>query len=352
MDTLYIDCRMGVTGNKLLGALMDIMENPDLFVYNFNRIGLDGISMHRIPEAMNGVVGSQIEFQRCAANEFDPYADEIDADEIDADAPKRIHRKSRRLYEIEKIIHALRIDESIKERAIKVYNRIADATAKANNRDKDTIKMRRTGSRDIIASVVGVCMAIAELKPEKVIASTIAVGNGYTYTQRGRMPIPTPEVQMLLDGVPFNAGTERGELCTLEGAALIAEIADEFGNIPEMTILKSGAGFGMRTFKSGINCVRTYMGKSLYTAANEAYIELSAEIYGIEKNALSELGKELEKIDIVSAHTVSICDMYGNAGLLIKVTAKSENADAVATHIMEKTGVKRVIRSLINAYTS
>ena len=41
MDTLYIDCRMGVTGNKLLGALMDIMENPDLFVYNFNKIVID-----------------------------------------------------------------------------------------------------------------------------------------------------------------------------------------------------------------------------------------------------------------------------------------------------------------------
>lgn len=352
MDTLYIDCRMGVTGTKLLGALMDIMENPELFVYNFNRIGLDGISMHRMPEAMNGVTGSQIEFRRCSANELDPYADEIDADEVDTDAPKRIRRKSRRLYDIEKIIHKLGIDESIKERALKVYKRIADVAAKTNNRDREAMKMRRTGSRDIIASIVGVCMAIDELKPGKVIASTIAVGDGYTHTPRGRMPIPTPEIQMLLDGVPFNSGTERGELCTLDGAALIAEIADEFGNIPEMTILKSGAGFGMRTFKSGINCVRTHMGKSLYTAANEAYIELSLEVYGIEKNALSELGKELEEIGIVSAHTVSICDMYGNAGLLIKVTANSDNADAVATHIMEKTGVKRVIRSLVNAYTS
>ena len=71
MDTLYIDCRMGVTGNKLLGALMDIMENPDLFVYNFNRIGMDSISMQRMPDAMNGVTGSQIEFQRRASDEFD-----------------------------------------------------------------------------------------------------------------------------------------------------------------------------------------------------------------------------------------------------------------------------------------
>lgn len=350
MDTLYIDCRMGVTGNKLLGALMDIMENPDLFVYNFNKIGMDSISMQRMPDAMNGVTGSQIEFQRRASDEFDLYADEIDADEaVEHKAPR--HR-SRTLYEIEDMISELRIDKSIKERVMKVYNRIADVAAKTNNRDKETMKMRRTGSRDVIASVVGVCMAIDELRPGKVIASTVAVGDGYMQTPRGRMPIPVPEIQMLLEGVPFNAGTENGELCTLDGAALIAEIADEFGNFPEMTISKSGAGFGRRTFKSGINCVRAYMGKSLYTAANEAYIELSTEIYGLDKDGISVLGKELEEIGIISAHTVAISDMSGNAGCLVRVTVNSDNADSVATHIMEKTGASRVIRSLVNAYTS
>ena len=350
MDTLYIDCRMGVTGNKLLGALMDIMENPDLFVYNFNRIGMDSISMQRMPDAMNGVTGSQIEFQRRASDEFDLYADEIDADE--AVEHKALRHRSRTLYEIEDMISELRIDKSIKERVMKVYNRIADVAAKTNNRDKETMKMRRTGSRDVIASVVGVCMAIDELRPGKVIASTVAVGDGYMQTPRGRMPIPVPEIQMLLEGVPFNAGTESGELCTLDGAALIAEIADEFGNFPEMTISKSGAGFGRRTFKSGINCVRAYMGKSLYTAANEAYIELSTEIYGLDKDGISVLGKELEEIGIISAYTEAISDMSGNAGCLVRVIVNSDNADSVATHIMEKTGASRVIRSLVNAYTS
>ena len=351
MDTLYIDCRMGVSGTKLLGALIDIMENPDLFVYNFNRIGMDGISMHRMPDALNGVTGSQLEFQRRAANEFDPYADEIDADDVDSEKPKLPKRKSRRLYDIEEIIAELNIDDEVKERAIKIYDRIASVAAKTNNREKETLKMRRTGSRDVIASIVGVCMAISELKPGKVIASTIAVGDGYVHTPRGRMPVPTPEIQMLLEGVPFNAGTEHGELCTLEGAALIAEIADEFGNIPEMTIAKSGAGFGRRMFKSGINCVRTYMGKPLYTAANETYIELSAEIYEIDKDAISLLGKELEEIGIVSAYTVPICDMSENGGFLVRVMTNSDNADVVATHIMENTKTKRVIRSLVNAYT-
>lgn len=352
MDTLYIDCRMGVNGTKLLGALMDIMENPDLFVYNFNRIGMDGISMHRMPDALNGVTGSQIEFRHRASNELDPYADEIDADDVDEKDYKRPHRRGRRLYDIKEIINGLKIAPEIRDRAIKVYDRIAASASNADNCDREAMKMRRTGSRDIIASVVGVCMAIDEMKPEKVIASTIAVGDGYAHTPRGRMPIPTPEVQALLEGIPFTAGTEHGDLCTLDGAALIAEIADEFGNIPEMTISSSGAGFGRRTFKSGINCVRTYFGKSLYTAANEAYVELAVEVYGMEREEIAILGSELEKIGIVSAYTAYICDMDGNGGYLLTVTTQNDTADSVATYIMEKTGVKRVIRSLVNAYTA
>lgn len=351
METLYIDCRMGVTGAKLLGALIDVMENPDLFVYNFNKIGIDGISMQRMPDALNGVTGSQVEFRRRAADELDPYADEIDDDEEVVYERKRHHHRSRTLDDVIELIDDLSINDEVRDRAIQVYEDIAHAAAKSNNKDIDTMKMRRTGTRDVIAAVVGVCMAIDELKADKVIVSTVAVGDGYVHTPRGKMPVPIPEIQALLEGVPYSAGTESGELCTLEGAALVAEIADEFGNIPEMTISKSGAGFGRRTFKSGVNCVRSYLGKSLFTAAKESYIELSAEVFGIEKSMLYSLGNELKDIGIVSACITDICDISSNAGYNIKVLVNNETADAVATHIMEKTGAKRVTRLMISAYT-
>lgn len=352
MNTLYIDCRMGVTGAKLLGALVDVMDNPDLFVYNFNKLGMESVSMQRLPDALNGITGSQVEFRRRSSDEFDPYADEIDADEEDDYERRRPRRRSRTLEDIIEIIEDLPVSDDVCERAIRVYEKIAQASSKTNNRDINEMKMRRTGSRDVIATVVAVCVALEELNPDNVIVSTVAVGDGYVHTPRGKMPVPIPEVQMLLDGVPYTAGTESGELTSIEGAALIAAIADEFGNLPEMTIAKSGAGFGRRTFKSGVNCVRTYLGKSLFTAAKDSYIELCAELYDAEKSDLHKIGDAIKKMGIVSAHVLNISDIDGNNGVLLKIITNAENADLVATYILEKTSAKRVMRLFVNAYTS
>lgn len=349
MDTLYIDCRMGATAVKIFGALIDVMENPNLFVYNFNKICMDGISIQRQDDALNGVTGSQIDFIRRASDELDPYADELDDEE--ESSIRRHNRRSRGLDDVIDIIDAMDIKNSVADRAIRIYENIVNAYAKANNKASENVKLRRTGSKDVIAAVVGICFALDELKPERVIASTVAVGNGYTRTPRGKMPIPTPEIQLLLEGKPYTAGTENGKLCDLCGAAIIAEIADEFGNLPEMSLSRLGAGFGRRTFKNGINCVRAYLGKALFTTADEAYINLSAEIYDIDKTALKELGNELENIGIMSATVSETESLNGIGGYMLNVIVSSENADAVATYILENTDTKHVIRKLVNAYS-
>lgn len=353
MDTLYIDCRMGINAVKFLGALIDMMENPDLFVYNFNKLNMKHIAMQRLSDAQNGVKGSQVEFIRRAATEFDPYADEID-DDGDENAEVEMPKPNiRTLSEVLEIIDEIPLKAAVRDRATRVYKNIARVTAKANNLATDNVKMYRTGSRDIIAAVVGVCIALDELKPERIVSSIVAVGEGYSFTPRGMLPVPIPEIQILFEDVPHTAGVESGELCSLDGAALIAEITDEFASMPEMTLTASGVGFGRRNFKNGLNCVRTYRGNALMSeTSNEAYIELCAETYGLNKADFAKIGAELEELGVVSAYVADICDLKGNPGLLLKAVTTSEKAAAIATYIMEKTGVKRVTRSLANAYTS
>ncbi len=340
---------MGATAAKIFGALVDIMENPDSFLYNFNKIGVEGISVQRQPDALNGVTGSLLEFARRSATELDPYADELDEDEYSGRRHRR--RRSRTLDDVIDIIDATDISDSAVDRAIRIYERIVKAYAKAYNKDEETVRLRRTGSRDIISAIVGVCVALDELKPEKVIISTVAVGDGYTHTQRGKMPIPVPEIQHLLDGVPYTAGAETGELCSLCGAAVIAEIADEFGALPEMAIAKSGAGFGRRTFQSGLNCVRSYLGTALVSAASDAYINLSAQIYEMDKDSLAKLGEDISREGIISASVLETIRLDGVKGYTLNVIVSSEKADTVATYILEKTDAKQVIRQIVNAYS-
>ena len=352
---------MGVSGAKLLAALSEILDNPDLFIYNFNRLGMEGISIQRIPDAIKGIKGAGIEFHRIASDEFDMYADEIDDDgsqkkklksKRKCKVKEKIHHTERTLDDVINLINKLALSDDIKARAIKIYTVIAEAEAKANSKDIATMILRRTGSRDVIAAVVGVCMILDELNPKKIIASTIAVGDGYIRTMRGKVPIPSPEVQLILGAdIPYMSGSEEGELCTPDGAAILAVIADEFGGMPEMRIASEGAGFGWRKFKSGVNCVRAYIGQALYSSANETVTKLTTEIFDIAQTELADICQNLKDLGALYCYISPITELSGKDGYKLISVCKDEAADSVATEILNLTPASIVMRTVCSAYT-
>lgn len=240
IKTLYLDCRMGASSTKIMGALVDLLENPDKFIYDFNKIGLNGILCRRTPEAMKGIAGSQLEFSRVSSSKDDPYADEIDDDEpVEVIRPKRVRRN---LDMVKDLIMGLDISQKVKNDAIAVYEHIACESAKVYDKDMNHMILHRTGSRDVIASVVGVCMLLEMLNPDDIVVSTVSVGNGYTRTTRGRVPVPSTELQRILGNISYVNGDIESEICSLDGAAILSVFANRSGSMPELMEVKKAQG--------------------------------------------------------------------------------------------------------------
>lgn len=350
MNTLYIDCRMGISGTKLLGALIDLLENPELFVRRFNEIGFEGVRLERNIEAAKGISGSQVKFRKTSSNASDMYADEIDADDEEAireSKARHSHTHVRRLNEVIGIIDDLPLSGKVRKRAISIYENITKATAVANGKDVNDVRLHRTGSRDIIASVVGVCMLLEDFEFEKIIASPVATGTGFAMTSKGNLPIPIPALQNLLKEIPYLAGSEEGEICTLEGAAILNEIAYSFEDMPELSIIRSGAGFGQRTFKNGVNCVRVYIGNIISSSANSTITELEA--YLCDDNSGS-LNLVYERIIAEGAIEVYAIPVSLQNGFLLKCICDNEYADVIASVILRNTSAKNVRRQSVAAY--
>lgn len=237
MKTAYFDCFSGISGDMILAALLDA--------------GLDETSF-------------RAELAKLPDIEFDLQISKvvkhgITASDVDVIIYEDHHH--RRLKDIEDIINRSGLSDSIKSGAIGVFRRLANAEAKVHGTTPDEVHFHEVGAVDAIVDITGSIIGLEMLGIEKVYASPLPMGHGFVKAAHGMIPIPAPATVELLTGIPVYSSGIEGELVTPTGAALISTIASGFGDIPSMTLQKTGYGAGKKDF--GIpNVLRVLIGES------------------------------------------------------------------------------------------
>jgi uncharacterized protein (TIGR00299 family) protein len=186
---------------------------------------------------------------------------------IHADVKVPHEHAHRHLHTIEKIINDSRLSDSVKKRAIEIFTRLAEAEAKIHGIEIEKVHFHEVGAMDAIIDVVGACVGFEILGIEKFVCSKIHVGSGFAKMAHGKFPIPPPAVAELLKNAPVYSTEIEGELITPTGAAIIATVCDEFGQIPEMIIEKTGYGAGTREYKDFPNALRLILGETFNAKA-------------------------------------------------------------------------------------
>ncbi|HJQ33202.1 MAG TPA: nickel pincer cofactor biosynthesis protein LarC [Pyrinomonadaceae bacterium] len=238
MRTLYFDCFAGISGDMTLGAL--VAAGVDA------RELKEGVALLDLP-------GYEIEFEK------------VDRSGITATrAVVRLTREEhhhRHLSDIRKIIEGSRLGDSIKERALKIFGRLAEAEARVHDVPVEKIHFHEVGAVDAIVDVVGACVGFELLGVERFAASALHVGSGTVEMAHGRFPVPPPAVAELLKGAPVYSTDIRGELVTPTGAAIVATLCESFGGLPRMRVEATGYGAGTREYKDFPNVLRLIVGE-------------------------------------------------------------------------------------------
>jgi uncharacterized protein (TIGR00299 family) protein len=248
MKTLYFDCFAGASGNMILGALVALgVDKTEL---------IEQISLLDVP-------GFEIEFRTLDKSGIAALHAEVKVPHEDA---------HRHLHTIEKIILDSRLSNSVKSRAVGIFRKLAEAEAKIHGIDVAKVHFHEVGAMDAIIDVVGACIGFEILGIEKFVCSKIHVGSGFAKMAHGKFPVPPPAVAELLKNAPIYSTEIEGELITPTGAAIIATICDEFGQIPEMTVEKTAYGAGTRDYKSFPNALRLILGNTFKPDARESNV--------------------------------------------------------------------------------
>jgi pyridinium-3,5-bisthiocarboxylic acid mononucleotide nickel chelatase len=237
MRTLYFDCFAGASGDMILGALVAA-----------------GVDPHALGEQLSllGVQGYAIDFQtvdRCGISATYAHVQTT---------PEHAHRH---LDDILEIISNSRLTAGVKDRAAKIFLRLATAEAHVHNEPIADVHFHEVGALDAIVDVVGAAICFELLGIEHFVCSPLHLGSGTVEMDHGRFPVPPPAVVELLKGTPVYSTDIKGELVTPTGAAIVTTVCGEYGVIPSMKLEHTGYGAGTRQYEKFPNVLRVLIGE-------------------------------------------------------------------------------------------
>ena len=300
MKAIYLETFAGISGNMLLGALLDAgftidvlkeeltklnLGEYELVHQRANKLGIDAqyfnVLLPHGHEHSHNHEHHHNEEQHFHCQEYahtyDPahhhehhhehkHEEHAHEHHHHEELPHtHHHHEHRNLKAVMEIIDGSTLSQSIKDKAREVFAAIAIAEAKVHGKTVEEVHFHEVGAIDTIIDIVGCLLGLEYLGIEKVYVSKITTGYGFVKCAHGLMPVPAPATAELLQGLPQEKGRVAKELTTPTGAALAKVLGETALELPEGFACEKIA-YGAGTWDLEIpNVLRVYVG----SVANE-----------------------------------------------------------------------------------
>ncbi len=238
----WLDLSSGVSGDMLLGALVDAGVPVSHLQAEIDRFGL-AIELRTEQVTRAGLAATRI---HVIATEPDP--------------------PHRTLPEVRVLL--ARLSPAVAAAADHTFALLAAAEARVHGIAENEVHFHEVGALDALADIAGVSAGFAFLNLTSLTVGPIALGGGTVETEHGRLPVPGPAVVQIVREAALPAlGGGDYELCTPTGAALVAGLAPKTGPMPPMVVTSTGSGAGGRDVTGRPNIVRLLLGEAVDAAA-------------------------------------------------------------------------------------
>lgn len=242
MKIAYFDCFAGISGDMILGALLDA-----------------GLELDELRQGLQGLHLSEYELQVSHVRKGALGATSVTV-AVRGPVPER------KLADIEQIIAESELPGEVKEQSLSIFRRLIQVESEIHGADPAEVHLHEVGGTDALVDVVGSLLGLKLLGVEKVYASRLPLGHGFVRCAHGLLPVPAPATLALLRGMPVVQYDVEGELVTPTGAAIITSLAEEYGPLPPMTVEQIGYGAGKQNFPFP-NLLRLLVGSPYAPAA-------------------------------------------------------------------------------------
>lgn len=266
MRVAYFDAGAGVSGDMMLGALVDA------------GLGLDGLRQVLAGLDLEGYVLSAEETRRAG---FRACSVRVTLGKEEHHHGGQDAHGGRRISEIMALLDRSKLPDQVRETAKRVFHRLGEAEGRVHGSAAEDIHLHEVGAVDALVDVVGSVGGLAVLGVERVVFSPLRLGYGTVRCAHGILPVPAPAVAELIRGVPVYAGEVEGEMVTPTGAALATTLAQSFGSMPPMRPRAIGLGAGAAD-RALPNVLRLFLGETDHDAEAEELV--TEELTVLEAN--------------------------------------------------------------------
>ena len=314
MTIAYFDCFSGISGDMVLGALVDL-----------------GLDLDELSRAL-----SSLDLEQFRLESRDVMSYGLRGTKVDVMVPDSV--LVRTFNNIKDIIESSELPAAVKSTSLEIFMRLARAESVIHNKPVDQVHFHEVGAVDSIVDIVGSSYGIQALGITEVFASPLPLGHGMIKTLHGSIPVAVPAVLEILGDTPTYGCGIPTEIVTPTGAAIIKTLAGSFGTMPPLKLSKTGYGAGTKDIGVA-NLLRVITGEAMDFPGEQEQLA-----YVVSTN-IDDMNPEfydyvMERLFGAGAHDVWLAPIQmkkTRPGTIINVLCSPSDASAIKRILLEET---------------
>lgn len=350
-QTLYLECYSGISGDMMTAALLDLGADEKVLsealeslpikgfrteVRRVSKAGLDACDFHVILDHEHENHDHDMEYLHGHSH-----------DHSHGDHGHHSHdHEHRGLAEILEILCRAQITDGAREKAVRIFEILAEAEAKAHGTSIEKVHFHEVGAVDSIVDITAAAVCLDNLQIDKVIIPVLCEGSGSVRCQHGVIPVPVPAVTAVTSkySIPLHMTDVQGELVTPTGAAIAAAIRTS-GRLPERFVIeKTGIGAGKREYERPSLLRAMFIRETGNGSAGDFIYKLESNIDDCTGEALGYAMEQLMRAGARDVHYTPVFMKKNRPAYQLNVICKEEDIEKLEEIIFRETttiGIRR-----------
>jgi pyridinium-3,5-bisthiocarboxylic acid mononucleotide nickel chelatase len=244
----------------------------------------------------------------------------------------------RSLSTILAIIDAAPLTERVKQRAMRAFRLLGEVEAAIHSIPIEKVHFHEVGAVDTIVDIVCAAAGCETLGVDEWRSSPLNVGSGTVKCAHGTLPVPAPATLSLIGNAPVYAAGPAMERVTPTGAALLRMLDVQYGTLPPMRVEKRGYGAGGRDTPGEPNLLRLLVGEtSEESSESEPIAVIETVVDDATPQLLAYVSELLLEAGAWDVYRSTVQMKKGRTGVQMTVLSSPERAGALRELLLRET---------------